>query len=128
MLNEEKVILMTRMESYAEKEGRKYMKIGKYFRGDYISIQVIKAVVCMTFVYAIGFALYVLYDLERFLQDIYKMDLIAFAKKVFLYYAVSVIAYGVIAYLVYTVRYSRAKKSLKNYYHHLKKLNSLYED
>lgn len=128
MLNEERVILMTRMESYAENEGRKNMQIGNYFRSDYISMQVLKSVISATIAYAIGFALYILYDLENFLQDIYKMDLLAFAKQVLIGYGIVVVGYGVIAYLVYSYRYSKAKKSLKDYYNNLKKLNSLYQD
>ncbi len=128
MLNEERIILMTRMESYAENDGKKNMQIGNYFRSDYISIQVIKSVVSVTIAYGIGFALYVLYHLETFLEDIYKIDLLAFAKNVLLIYGVTVVIYGVISYLVYSYCYSKAKKSLKKYYDHLKKLNSLYRD
>ncbi len=128
MLNEERIVLMTKMESYAENEGKKNMQIGNYFRGDYISIQIMKSVVSVTIAYAIGFILYILYHLETFLENLYKMDLIAFAKNVLIYYGVTVVGYGVISYLVYSYRYSKAKKSLKNYYNHLKKLNSLYRD
>ena len=39
MLNEEKIILMTQMASYEENEGKKNMAIGRYFRSDYIAIQ-----------------------------------------------------------------------------------------
>ena len=128
MLNEERVILMTKMEAYAQKEGKKNMKVGKYFRSDYISLQLLKSIVSATIAYVICFALYILYDLENFLQDCYKMDLIAFARNVLLYYGVTVVAYGIISYLVYAYRYTKARKSLKDYYNHLKKLNSLYQE
>lgn len=128
MLNEERVILMTKMEAYAQNEGKKNMRIGKYFRGDYISLQILKAVISATIAYVICFALYILYDLENFLQDIYKMDIVAFIKNALLYYGITVVAYGIISYLVYAYRYARARKSLKDYYNHLKKLNSLYQE
>ncbi len=128
MLNEERIILMTKMESYEQNEGKKNMQIGNYFRGDYISIQVMKSVIGATLAFVIGFALYILCQLETFLEEVYKMDLIAFAKNVLIYYSVTVVAYGVISYLVYSYRYSKARKSLKNYYDHLKKLNALYRD
>lgn len=51
MLNEEKVILMTHMASYESGEGRKNVKIGNYFRSDYIAVQVLKSVVCGTIAY-----------------------------------------------------------------------------
>ena len=82
MLNEEKVILMTQMASYEENEGKKNMAIGRYFRSDYIAIQVLKSILCATIAYGVCFALFVFYDFENFMQDIYKMDLIGFGKNV----------------------------------------------
>lgn len=128
MLNEERVILMTRMESYAENEGRKNMQIGNYFRADYISLQILKSVLGVTIAYGIVLLLYVLYNLETFMQDIYKMDLLGFATDILKWYGVTVLVFGGISYLVYSYRYYKARKSLKNYYNHLKKLNSLYKE
>ena len=128
MLNEERIILMTKMASYEENEGKKNMAIGKYFRSDYIAIQVMKSILCATIAYAVCFALYIFYDFENFMQDIYKMDLISFAKDVLFYYAITVVVYGVISYGIYSYRYAKAKKSLKCYYNNLKKLNSLYNE
>ncbi len=128
MLNGERVILMTKMASYEENEGKKNVNIGNYFRSDYIGIQVLKSVFCATLAYAIIFALFIFYDFEVFMQDIYKMDLITFARNVLIYYGVTVLVYGGISYAVYSYRYTKAKKSLKCYYHNLKKLNSLYRE
>jgi heme/copper-type cytochrome/quinol oxidase subunit 2 len=54
--------------------------------------------------------------------------LIAFARNVLIVYGVSVVVYGVITYIFYSWRYARARKSLKNYYGNLKKLNTLYNN
>ncbi|MDR2044763.1 MAG: hypothetical protein LBQ15_10475 [Clostridium sp.] len=128
MLSEERIILMTKMTSYEEHEGKKNVAIGKYFRSDYLAIQVLKSVASATLAYGILFALFIFYDFEAFIQDIYKMDLIAFAKNVLIWYGVTVVSYGVLSYLVCSYRYLRAKKSLKAYYRNLKKLSSLYQD
>ncbi len=128
MLNEEKIVLMTKMSSYEEHEGKKNMAIGRYFRSDYIGIQVLKSILCATIAYAVCFALFVFYDFETFMQDIYKMDLISFAKNVLLYYVITVVVYGATSYLICSLRYARAKKSLKCYYNNLKKLNSMYNE
>ena len=61
------------------------------------------------------------------MMDIYKMDLFIFAKNVLMIYFAVVAVYAVLTYVIYTYRYSRAKKSLKNYYGNLKKLSALYE-
>ncbi len=128
MLNEERVILMTHMASYEEGEGKKNVKIGNYFRSDYIAVQILKSVVSGTIAYAIMFGLYILYDFENFMQNLYEIDLIAYAKNVLVYYGITLAAYVVLTYVACTWRYAKAKKNLKNYYHNLKKLNSLYNE
>lgn len=127
MLNEERIILMTRLASYEQGEGKKSEAIGRYFRSDYIGVQVVKSVISASIAFVILFGLYILYDLENLMTEIYKMDLFLFAKNVLILYAGIVIGFAVITYLVYAYRYSRAKKSLKNYYNNLRKLASLYD-
>lgn len=126
MLNEERVILMTKMASYEGGEGKKSMSLGRYFRGDYISIQLLRAFFCSTIAFLLGFGLYVLYDFETLIADIYKMDLFIFAQNIIKWYAIFVVGYCVITYAICAYRYAQAKKSLKLYYHNLKKLDSLY--
>lgn len=126
MLNEERIILMTKMASYEEGEGKKCMALGRYFRGDYISLQLLRAFFCGTIAYLLGFALYVLYDFEMLMADIYKMDLFVFAQNIIKWYAIFVAGYCIVTYAVCAYRYAKAKKSLKLYYHNLKKLDSLY--
>ena len=118
---------MTRMACYEAKEGRKNVAIGNYFRGDYIGLQVIKSVISATIAYILIFAMFILYDFEVFMADIYKMDLLEFAKTVITYYLIFTVGYAVISYGVYTYRYTKARKSLKTYYNNLKKLAYLYE-
>ena len=127
MLNEERVVLMTKLAAYEQNEGRKMVAVGKYFRSDYIGIQVLKSVIGSTVAFIIIFALYILYDLENFMNDIYKMDLFIFAKNVLIYYAVFVIVFAVITFFVYSHRYTQAKKSTRTYYMNLKKLASMYD-
>ncbi len=127
MLNEERVILMTRMASYENGEGRGNMSIGNYFRSDYIGKEVLKAVICATISFGLCFALYLFYDFEGFMLNIYKMDLLQFVKNILILYAVVVVIYGVISYIIFSIRYKRAKKSLKKYYNNLRKLSGLYD-
>ncbi|MBQ2115153.1 MAG: hypothetical protein II193_00985 [Lachnospiraceae bacterium] len=127
MLNEERVKLMTKMASYEANEGKRNVSIGSYFRGDYIGLQVMKSVISATVAFVIVFALFILYDFEVFMADIYKMDLMDFGKKVIIYYLVFVLIYAIISYIVYMTRYGEAKRSLKIYFNNLKKLSYLYD-
>ena len=126
MLNEERVILMTKLASYETNEGKKNVAIGNYFRSDYIGWQVLKSIISATIAFVVVFAMYIFYDFEVFMMDIYKMDLLEFGKKVLQIYVGVVGSYAVISYIVYAYRYSRARKSLRLYYMNLRKLASMY--
>ncbi|MCI9065408.1 MAG: hypothetical protein HFI53_06000 [Lachnospiraceae bacterium] len=128
MLNEERVVLMTKMASYEAHEGKRCLAIGSYFRNDYIGWQVLKSIISATIAFVVVFAMYIFYDFEIFMTDIYKMDLLEFAKNVLFFYLGTVGAYALISYVVYAVRYSRAKKSLRAYYMNLHKLSSMYKN
>lgn len=126
MLNEEKVILMTKLAFYESKEGRKCQKVANYFRSDFIVIQVAKALIGATISFAVILGLYIVYNLEEFMANIYKMDLVSFAKNLLTYYVYGLVAYFVIAYVLGTIKFFMARKSLRNYFQNLKKLYSLY--
>ena len=127
MLNEEKVILMTKMASYEATDGKKHIKTGNYFRGDYLAIEVMKSLLYGTIAFLLGFGLFVLYDFEVFMQDIYKMDLFVFIQNILIYYVVFIVIYGGVSYFIYSYRYKQARIHLKRYYHNLKKLSMLYQ-
>ena len=126
MLNEERIILMTKMASYEANEGRRNVAIGSFFRSDYIGWQVLKSIISATIAFVVVFGMYIFYDFEVFMMDIYKMDLIEFAKQVLRMYLWTIGVYAAISYVVYTVRYNRAIKSLKLYHMNLRRLSEMY--
>ena len=126
MLNESRVILMTKMASYEENEGKKSTEIGTYFRGDYISKEIIKSIVYGTIAFLVVFAVYVAYDIELFMQDIYKMDLWGFGKTILIDYLKFIVLYSAITYVVYAMRYQKARHSLRMYYNNLRRLSFMY--
>ena len=127
MLNEKRIILMTKMASYEANEGKRNVAIGSYFRSDYIGWQVLKSIISATIAFVVVFGMYIFYDFEIFMTDIYKMDLLEFAKQVLTRYLWTIGIYAVISYVVYTVRYSKAVKSLKVYHMSLRKLSDMYK-
>ena len=128
MLNEEKIKLMTRMAAYEENEGKRSMQIGNYFRSDYIGLQVMKSVISATIAFAIVIGMYIFYDFESVMKEIYQVDLLATGKQILIAYVVFVGIYAVITYMIYAYRYTKAKKSLKKYYTHLTELSGFYDE
>lgn len=128
MLSEERIKLMAHMVSYEEHEGKKNVTIGNYFRGDYIGVQVLKAVISATIVFFIIFACYIFYDFELVMKDIYQIDLLGTGKKILAVYVLFTGIYAAISYTIASCRYARAKKSLKKYYAGLNYLSELYAE
>ena len=127
MLDEKRIRLMTQMAAYEANEGKKDIAINGYFRGDYISFQLLKSALYATAGFALGVIMYILYDLETFLEDFYKMDVVEFFKSIIGKYVLVLAIYMVISYFVYSYRYSRAKRHIKKYRTQLKQLMQMYD-
>ncbi len=127
MVNKEKVILMTKLASYEQGEGKKVVPIANYFRTDYISSQLLRSFLAGTFAFIVIVGVMIFYNFEFIMQDIYNTDLLAFAKKVGTIYGVCMGVYLLLSYIMAAYRYSRARSSLKGYYADLKRLNKFYE-
>ena len=126
MVNEERIRLMTRMAAYEKEEHKKNRAIVGFFKSDYISMQMLKSVIATTIAFAIMFALYVLYDFEVFMKEIYQMDMFEFAKSVIIIYVIFLGIILVITYVVSLYQYNRALQGTKLYYANLKKLSRIY--
>lgn len=67
MLNKEKVRLMTKLARYEQKEEKRYLKISKYYRSDYIGIALLKNFFASTIAYILILILVFLYRMEAFM-------------------------------------------------------------
>ena len=120
MINEEKVKIMDRLAVYEKQEGRKYLPVSKYYRSDYIGLALIKNFFLVTIGYGLILAVIAAYNLEYLLDNVHKMDLISLGV------VVLGVLYSVLTYIQYTVKYHKAKKSVKQYYTQLTKLEKIY--
>lgn len=127
MLNQERIILMTKMASYEEHEGKKNNSIMNYFRGDYVWLQVMKSFVCGTIAFGVVFGMYIFYDFEFFMMDIYKMDLMEFGKSVLMKYLLVIGIYSIVSYAIYCYRYAKARHGVRLYMNNLRRLASMYD-
>ncbi len=128
MLNEEKVILMTKMAAFMDREGKKNGAINSYFRSDYVGYNVIKSVISATIVFVVLVATYALYNFEEVISNIYNTDnLLTIGRRYLIYYLLLVGVYSLVSYIVYSYRYSKMRKNMKQYYSNLKKLARMYE-
>lgn len=128
MVNEKKVILMTKLASYEANEGKKYLATGRYFRSDYISLQLLKSLISGTLAFCVVAGMAVLYDIESFMKNFYQTsDMIQLIKEMGIKYLILMGIYMVISYVIAVYQYNRSRQSLKTYYGNLKKLSKYYK-
>lgn len=119
MINQEKVLRMTKMASYEAKTGKKDKAAAAYFRGDYIGMQMILSLVTVTVVFLAGLGAYVIFNFTEVMENIYSIDMVATARRIVILYAAAAGIYLAVTYAVYAVRYAKAKKRLNLYLEYL---------
>ena len=127
MLNEEKVKIMTELAMYEKGEGKKYLPVSRYYRSDYIGLALIKNFFLVTIGYALILAGLAAYFAEYLMNNIHKMNLVNLGIYVILGYVALLVFIPASHMFSIPSGYHRAKKSVKNYYIGLTKLEKMYD-
>lgn len=127
MVNQEKVALMTKLQAYEDKEGKKTIPQSKYYRSDYIGLNMVNTAIVVTFAYILVLAMIVFINLEKMMTEIANMDLMDLGKKVIIGYIATLLVYIVVSYVVYSIKFKKVRESLNEYNGNLKKLYAIYK-
>ena len=122
MVREEKVKLMTKIAIYEKHQGKTEIPMHEYYKGDYVRIHTLKAVIFATAAFAIILALLAVYKLDYILANVIKIDYRRTAIIIGLIYAVWILVYWLSARILYAKRYENSRSNIIIYNHHLKKL------
>lgn len=125
MVNENKVKHMTRLAVFEKKEGKEIQKTSKYFKSDYVTVNVLKTAITTTIAYILIVGLYCFLNMQEILAELNSMDLVAVATDLIVYYVILLIVYLAIAIVVYSAKYDRARKKVKKYVSGLNKLDKI---
>ena len=123
MINEEKVKIMTKIAMYEQGKGRKYLPVSKYYRSDYIGLALIKNFFLVTIGYIMAVAAVAVYFGEYLMENLHKMDLVSMGIYIIVGYVAALVGYSILTYIQYSVKYYKAKKSVKEYYIQLTELS-----
>ena len=126
MLNENKVKMMTKMAIYEKNEGKKMLRTAKYFKGDYVSLAVLKSTIATTFAFIIVALMVVLCNTESIIRQINSMDYAALGKKIIVYYVLALIVYAFISGIYSAYQYDKTRSGIKKYVMRLNKLERFY--
>jgi hypothetical protein len=127
MLDLERIRQMTKLASYEAGEGKTYLPISKYYRSDFIGLALIKNFFLITIGYFLVIAVIAGYNSEYLLNNAHKLNVFTLIIGLVAGYVVLLVFYSIITYVYTSVKYSRAKKSIQQYYIDLNKLKKMYD-
>lgn len=128
MLNNRKVRLMTRLAMYEQTEGKEDVRISKYFRTDYVRVNVLRAMVAITMGYLLILLLLIVYHSEYLIREAVTLDYRGMITRYIGIYIVILTAYGAVCMIGYMIKYRASRKKLAKYFRMLRRLRSLYRE
>ena len=125
MVNNSKIKLMTKLAIF-EKEHRFDLKMGKYFKGDYIKFNLIKTLLCVTGGYILCLLLVGFYNIEYFIKEAVTLDYKSLGVKILAIYAILLLVFCMINMIACNETFVNSRKRLNKYYRKLKQLGKVY--
>ena len=123
MLSEEKIKIMTNLAMFEKKEGNRIFPVNRYFKSDYISSKLLRSFFSYTLSFLLGIVLWVLCDIEKWLNVMWIESLIELGMKVGAIYLAGLVVYLIISLCIYARRYDYASRGMKVYMAKLKRLD-----
>ncbi|MGN0158749.1 MAG: hypothetical protein ACI39W_06385 [Brotaphodocola sp.] len=127
MLNEDKIKLMNEIAMFEKRGGKNIFPVNRYFCGDYISSRMLRSLFAYTVSYLLCVMIWVLYNLEQFLNMLGLDLMIAYGRKAAFWYIAGLVLYQIITFLICRRRYEYARRGMKVYVAKLKRLEKRYE-
>ena len=127
MVREQNVKLMSKIAIYENNKGKEEIPMSCFYKGDYVRINALKAIVHATIAFVIIVSIVVVYKIDYFLSNILKIDYAKLAMLVVIVYVCWAFIYWLIARIIYSGRYESARPDIIIYNHDLKKLFEISE-
>lgn len=126
MIDAKKVQIMTKMAVFEKREEEGALNITKYERLDYVRIEVLKMLLCVSVGYLILLGMLAVYHVEYLIEQVATMNFSSILWKIFVGYIGVIIVYGVIGIIAYYIRHKRARRLVKEYDRRLHALRKYY--
>ena len=119
---------MTKLALYEQKDGKEDIRMGKYYKTDYVRLQMLKTVVSVTVGYILILILIGMYKAEYIISNLVTFDFVRIGQYILGFYIMIMAVFVTGSILGYSLKYDKSRKDLSKYYKSLKKLSSFYQD
>lgn len=128
MIDLKKVRLMTRLAMYEKHEGQEDIQIGKYYKADYVRMNILKTILAVTIGSFLVLLMVIVYHLEFLLNQAMVLNYSLLFKWVLGYYLVILVIEVGITSIGYHIKYISSRGRLSGYYKRLGQLKKLEEE
>ena len=128
MVNMRKVRLMTKLAIYEKTEGKEDIRLGKYFRRDYVRLKILHNIVAATIGYLLVLAMVVAYQMEYLIKEAVNLDYVGIGKAILGGYIIVVTVYVMASMVCSGLYYDYSRKKLAKYFRMLRLLRSMYQE
>lgn len=119
MLNKERIRQMTALARYEQEDGKKEIKISRYYRNDYIGLMLLKNFFITTIGYFLAIGLWALWKLDWLMDGMDSMNLWLLLFLLAAVYVGMLIVYSAVTIYIAVQKHKRATKNMKKYTHGL---------
>lgn len=117
---------MTKLAIYEQKEGKEDINISKYYKLDYIRLNILKTIVSITVGYLLLLLMFIAYKSEYIINKAVTLDYKSIGFYILVIYIMLIIIYVLSTIITYSIKYNTSRKRLKKYYKNLKELREIY--
>lgn len=128
MLSKKKIKIMFLMASYEKGIGKKDLDRVKFYKNDYIRLNILRTVVYVSIAYLLILGLIVMYNIEYVVKNALSIPYTTIGIYAVTGYALLTILYVFITLIVCSVRYDCSRKRVRKYFKYLKYLGKYYQD
>lgn len=128
MLNNNKIRVMTKLAMYEQKEGKEDIKISKYYKSDYVRLNVLKTIVGITIGYFLILLMIIAYKSEYIINKAVTLDYKLIGTYILGIYIMLITIYALSIIITYSLKYNASRKRLGKYYQNLKLLRGIYRE
>ena len=128
MVNMRKVRLMTKLAIYEKTEGKEDIRLGRFYRRDYVRMKILSNIIAVTIGYVLVLAMAVAYQMEYLIKEAVNLDYFGIARMILFGYIFVLTVYIMASMVGYSLYYNYSRKKLAKYYRMLRKLRSMYRE
>lgn len=127
MLSKKKIKIMLQLALYEKGRGKQDLKNIHYYKNDYVRLNILKSIICMSIGYIMILVLIAMYNLEYLIKNAVDLPYKTITYTALGVYMLLLALYILVTIMVYSSGYDESRNKVRRYFKYLKYLNKYYQ-